>query len=239
MMESKHWNTSRFADFLRGIPKPSAATVEEWSDWEEQAQSKKVRYWLAEEGLDYLQHWMDWSASCLYSIYRYIHNHWLVKIHMLTSHLQRRKQHAWSGSFLHVAFDELIDFVEIELAWVYLVFSEEHCKNYKLPFLRFRVWRSPEAGIAYLQWLSTLKKGAQESDANYGESTHQAWVAQEMLILYRWWKDIRTKRVDLSVDTGMEHEIEHERSNRILRLYQSIEEDTVMLTRLIKILKEL
>lgn len=55
-MRSRYFSCSKFADWLRGTPKLSCGTSEEWRDWEISAkQSRPIRYWLAEEGLDYIQ----------------------------------------------------------------------------------------------------------------------------------------------------------------------------------------
>lgn len=54
-MGSNYWSCTRFADWVRGTPKIPAGTEKEWRAWENIAKKKKVRYWLAEEGLDHLQ----------------------------------------------------------------------------------------------------------------------------------------------------------------------------------------
>jgi hypothetical protein len=55
---------------------------------------------------------------------------------------------------LHAIFDELVNYVEIELAWMSVAFSEEEQKKYKTPWyhtiFRIRAWHCPDAGIAYL-----------------------------------------------------------------------------------------
>ena len=65
---SSYWSCSKFADWIRGTPKPGAGTVEEWDDWRETAKVKAVRYWLAEEGLWYAQHYIMWPIDKLYDI---------------------------------------------------------------------------------------------------------------------------------------------------------------------------
>jgi hypothetical protein len=55
MSRSHYWSCSKFADWVRGTPKLGAGTAEQWDEWDRKAQGySKVRYWLAEEGLDYV-----------------------------------------------------------------------------------------------------------------------------------------------------------------------------------------
>ena len=55
-MRNHYWTCSKFADWLRGTPSPGALTSRGWREWREKAESAHpVRYWLADDGLDYLQ----------------------------------------------------------------------------------------------------------------------------------------------------------------------------------------
>lgn len=54
-MKYEYWSCSKFADWLRGTPKINLGTSEEWNAWRKTAKEKKVRYWLTEEGLDFLK----------------------------------------------------------------------------------------------------------------------------------------------------------------------------------------
>jgi hypothetical protein len=62
---------------------------------------------------------------------------------------------------LHAVFDELVNFVEIEQAWMLVICSDADRHKYKQHWFRsiFRlnVWHCPEAGIAYLEWAAGLK----------------------------------------------------------------------------------
>jgi len=268
----QYWSSSKFADWLRGTPKPLAGTAEEWRDWEMKAKKKKYRYWLAEEGLDYLEEFVYWPANRVNDVRCYINNRWITRSHSLTSNLKRGRWYDLDTRLLHAVFDELVNFVEIELAWKLVVCSEEDRKKYKTPwyrmFLRMGRWRSPEAGLAYLQWASDLKADEDwldKNDPGYGQPTHQALAAQEIVKLYTWWKVDRPKRPapgDFSgwnkyceenrknasnadsfefISTKM---IKDKRSDHILNLYHQMEkehedEDTAMLIRLIKIRQSL
>ena len=252
--------TPKFADWLRGTPKLLAGTAEEWDNWKKTAKVKKFRYWLTEEGLDYLQDFICWPINKIKAILNYINNRWVVKRHALTSTLKRGEYYDLDYRLLHAVFDELINFVEVELAWMCVVFSDEERKKYKVPwyrsFLRISLWRSPEAGIAYLKWAAELKfneNWIDKNDPNFGLPTPQALAAQETLLLYQWWKHDRSNRLDPSDASGWseycekhpsilrsENSQEDKQKEDILNIYHNLEkehadEDTAMLIRLIKI----
>ena len=58
---SSYWSNSKFATWLRGIDKPSAATAKGWREWHKESKAKHpFRYWLAEDALDDLQNLVTW-----------------------------------------------------------------------------------------------------------------------------------------------------------------------------------
>lgn len=206
-MRSIYWSCSKFADWLRGTPKPKAATAEEWNEWHKAARGKKTRYWLAEDGLGYLQDFVFWPMNRVRDIRHDINNRWISKTHALTSDLQRGQWHEFDTRLLHSAFDEIVNFVEIEQAWMHMICSDEEQKQYKIHWQHniFRSRRSPEAGLAYLEWASGLKADEEwmdKNDPNFGKPTPQAFAAQETIALYKWWKDERPKRPDPSDASG-------------------------------------
>ena len=196
-MRSNYWSCSKFADWLRGTAKPSAETSKGWRTWKKAAkETHPIRYWIVEEGLDYLQNFVYWPADKLHSIRYYINNRWISRTHSLTAHPDDIKPGQWcdvGNRFLLCMFNELVDFVEIEQAWHHCMWSDEARKKYNVPWwrkgwLKLRKWRSPEAGMDYLVWASSLNDG--------GEPTYQAVAAKEIIDLYVWWKHIRPQRVD-------------------------------------------
>ena len=119
-MPNHYWTCSKFADWVRGTPKGEAKTSEGWDNWHKLAGQSKIRYWLAEEGLDYLQKVVFYVPDTLYSIKYYINNRWVTKTHALTAHPRDIKPGRWcdvGNRFLPCLFNELVDFVEVELAW--------------------------------------------------------------------------------------------------------------------------
>jgi hypothetical protein len=215
-MRNHYWTCSKFADWLRGTKKLSAGTAEQWDDWTTAAQMKhNFRYWLAEEGLDILQKIVYWPTDTLYAIKYYVNNRWVTRTHSLTAHPKDIKPGDWcdvGNRFLPCLFNELVDFVEIELAWWHIAWADPAEKaKYKAPFwatgwFRWRTWRCPQAGLDNLKWQGELRHnvddGWAEGDPNIGKSTPQAEKAMEILALYRWWKEVYPNRPDAHDASG-------------------------------------
>lgn len=204
-MRTHYWSCSRFADWLRGKPKPTAETGHGWNLWHKAAQSAHpVRYWIAEEGLDAVQNFIWWPVDFLYSIKYYINNRWVSRTHALTStSLKPGKWHEFDTRLLHSMFDEMVNYVEIEEAWSNIVWDKAAKEKHKVPFwgsgwFRWRTWRCPAAGIEKLEWASQLtnEEWLPDDQKHLAEPTQQALVARELLELYNWWKNVRPTRPD-------------------------------------------
>jgi hypothetical protein len=202
-MRSNYWSNSKIANYIRGTDKPEAATGKEWANWRNKAKEKPFRYWLAEEVLDKLQAAVTFPINVLYDIKYYINNRWVTKTHTLTSSLPRGAWHEFDNRVLFCLFDELVNFIEIELAWSNIAWDKEAKLKYRAPFYasgwsRWRTWRSPEAGLDYLKWASELTNADFLSDGekHLACPTYQATSAKEMLALYDWWKNVRQNRPD-------------------------------------------
>ena len=203
-----YWSCTPFADWLRGTPKKGALTSDGWAEWEDEAKRyHPVRYWLAEEGLGYVQDFVTWPIRTLYDIKYYINNRWVSRTHSLTAHPRDIKPGQWQdvgNRFLPCLFNELVDFVEIESAWMHIAWgSEEDRAKYKAPFwatgwFRWRTWRCPQAGLDHLDWAMTLTNSdwVDENDPNYGKPTGQALRAKEIKELYTWWTTTYRNRPD-------------------------------------------
>ena len=206
-MRSHYWTISKFADWLRGTPKLKCGTSEEWDAWyAEAAKAHPIRYWIAEEGLDYLQRFVYYIPDRLNDIRYYINNRWVSHSHQLTAHPRDIKPGQWSdvGSrFLPCLFNELVDFVEIEQAWHHCIWSDEAKTKFNVPWyrkgwLRWRTWRCPEAGLEYLRWAETLtnEEFLEEGEKHKAEPTYQAKAAKEIIELYTWWTVTYRNRPD-------------------------------------------
>ncbi len=208
-MRNHYWTCSKFADWVRGTPKGGAKTSDGWDDWETEAKGyHPVRYWLAEEGLNYLQNIVYFIPDKLYAVKYYINNRWVTKTHALTAHPRNIKRGEWcdvGNRFLPCLFNELVDFVEVELAWWHLAWSgKEERAKYNMPWwavgwFRWRTWRCPQAGLDNLEWQRQLRwkeNEVGENSKNLGKLTPQAIKAQEILDLYKWWTEVYPNRPD-------------------------------------------
>jgi hypothetical protein len=206
-MRSHYWTIGPFADWLRGTPKLKMGTSEEWDNWYKAAEkAHPIRYWIAEEGLDYLQKVVYYIPDRLNDVRYYVNNRWISHSHALTAHPQDIRPGDWSdvGSrFLPCLFNELVDFVEIEQAWHHCMWSDDAKTKFNVPWyrkgwLRLRTWRCPEAGMEYLKWASTLttEEFLKEGEKHKAEPTYQAKAAKEIIELYTWWTTTYRNRPD-------------------------------------------
>jgi hypothetical protein len=206
-MRSNYWSIGPFADWLRGTPKLKCGTSDEWHEWEIKARAAHpVRWWLAEEALDYAQNLVNWIPDRLNDVRYYINNRWVSRSHSLTAHPRDIKPGSWSdvgNRFLPCLFNELVDFVEIEQAWHHCMWSDDAKTKFQVPWyrsgwLRWRTWRCPEAGLEYLRWAATLTNAEflEEDEKHLAEPTYQAKAAKEIIELYTWWTTTYRNRPD-------------------------------------------
>lgn len=265
-MRSNYWSCSKFADWMRGTVKPYSGTGDEWKDWGTEAKVKHpIRYWIVEEGLDHLQNAVMWVPDKLYSFKYYAINRWVDQSNALVAHSKHIKPGQYqdlSNRILICLFDELVDFVEIESAYLNYRWDEEKQKGMKwwqVGRWRTRTWRSAEAGIEHLNWQMSLtdEEWLDADKKHEAKPTSQAISAKEIFDLYKWWVDIYPNRPDPHDASGWSDHCEDKRKRGIgfmetdpledpdatralLDKLRAIEdeyekEDTDMLIRLIKI----
>ena len=206
---SRYWSCSKFADWLRGTPKIEAGTSRQWRNWRKESQSAHpIRFWIAEEGLDAVQNFIHYIPDRLYDFKYYINNRFVSRTHSLTAHPRDIRPGTWcdvGNRFLPCLFNELVNYVEIELAWWHIAWSDKDEKaKYNAPFwatgwFRWRTWRCPQAGLDNLEWQRNLVWQEEEchpDSTNVGKPTYQAVRAQEVLELYKWWTEVYPNRPD-------------------------------------------
>jgi len=258
----------KVSNWILGIPRPLAATRPEWRRWNAKAKADRpVRYWLSETALDAVESAVTWPRRKLRDANSYVSNRWVTRSHALTAHPRDIPPGQWmdlDSRILFCLFNELVNFVEVESAWMHVICDDEAMKKYGGPrWWRRRAWRSPEAGVAHLEWAAGLVwdegSGIKPGNKIYGQKTSQAVGAEEILALYRWWKDVYPNRPDPMDASGWTALCDADRAagieflddeaktkktraakNAAIERCSKIEadytrEDTEMLTRLIKI----
>ena len=206
-----YWSCSKFADWLRGKDKITCGTSKEWRDWERSAKAAyPIRFWIAEEGLDHIQNFINWPIDQIYNFKYWINNRFVTKTHALTSNLKRGQWQELDTRIMHCLFDELVNHVEIGLAASNFRWDDEARKKYKTPFwavgwFRWRTYRNADAAMDYLEWASNLRWSENEvgdDDPLCGKLTHQALGAIEIRELYYWWKNVYPNRPDPHDESG-------------------------------------
>ena len=218
-MRYNYWTNSKLANWIRGVDKPNAGTIEQWRDWRKNAKTlHPIRYFFAENVLRKLQNFVYWPVDKYNDIRCYIKNRWIDKPHTLKSFSNHIKPGQWcdlSHRILPCLFDELVDFVEIETAAKSL-WSDEISKKY--PTKKTLKWpwtssRNPAAGVAYLEWEASLKYEDFCKAKDIGKPTPQALAAQEIMVLYNWWTKDYPARVEPMTLSGWSAYCEEKRNS--------------------------
>jgi len=222
----------KIKDYFAMYP-PESGTFEEW-DLIGKINKLKYpkRYWIQNTLIP--NTW--WPIKRRYdSIVSYIRFGFFEKHHLIDTKLPKDYQEV-DRRLLHGMFSLLVDFVEIEKAWMQAIFSE----NYKRPWWKLNSrFRERELGLKYLDWEITL------INSEYDDL--QGINAKIIKELYIWWVDKRPERIDpysLLEDTpegesifsrkkDPERDKTYKQIDHLEKIYY--EEDTLMLKRLIDI----
>lgn len=182
--------------------KPKYASMQDWVTWEKESKElHPYRYWFAEVFLDACQNTINWLPDKVRNMRRFYNNVFVSKTHTLTSNLEPGLWYDLDTRILNCLFDELANFVEVELANFHLACDEKAREKYKPSFWRqFGIfeYRNADAGLDYLDWEMTLTNVDElsEDKKNAAKPTNQAIAAKEICELYRWWKITRPNRPD-------------------------------------------
>jgi hypothetical protein len=243
-----YWACTKFADIIRGCKKPEALSSKDWRAWNKKCkEDHPIRFWIAEEALDKIQNFLYYPIDKAYNVKCWFLNRFVTKTHALTSNLKRGEYHEIDTRIIHCLFDELVNFVEVEKAWMQVAWGHEDDDSpwWSVGWFRTRTFRSAKLGLKYLEWETTLTN-------EDGTLTPQAETAKVIIDMYNWWKFIRPGRpdpydvsgwseycskfgtfLDLDDDDVVDTMPMHKKIDEIETAY--FDEDTRMLNKLIEI----
>lgn len=185
----RYFNEYKFFDWLRerfGIEKPMALELGMWQKWEDKLKAEKpVGYFLTETFPDFLDSVENFFFTPFRNIRYYIRNRWHRKTHVLPTGLKVGDYYDLDTRIVHGLMTALVDFVEVEKAWMQKITSEE-----EVVLVR---GRNAQAGMAYLSWEATLDNPELPETER---SPTQAETAREIVKIYWWWTAHRPARPD-------------------------------------------
>jgi len=240
-----HWSCSRFADIIRGEKKPMMLSLEDWEKWrKEQQKTRPFRYWFSDKVLPKIQDVVYYPYDMVSSIKNYYKNRFVTKTHYLKTGLPPGQWYDFDIRILHALFNELVEFVEIELAHLSKWDSN---KKYK-----FKNGRCIRAAYDYFEYIQNDFDQIKNKLANdYGKYSPNKYAnelyhaqkrldeAQTVKKLYEWWTIKRPKRQNpyYSISKKTHGPKYYELIEEIYQDYNN--EDTNMLIELIKIRQSL
>ncbi len=186
----------RFKSWMRYDP-PGSMTSKGWrlfnKEYQEQA---PVRYWFAHTFKYSALMPIKWKYEAIHDWIRY---RTYDRYHTVDTGLPP-SYHDVTSQMLHVNFNMLKEFVEVEQAWSAYCWSDERKGDKSLnrfwPFSFFfrQRFRRPDLGIKHFQWAATLDD---PSLPPHERCDHQAVAAREILVLYKWWVEDRPARKEI------------------------------------------
>jgi hypothetical protein len=157
----------------KGREADASRSAEDWDTWKNEMKEKHpIKYFLNQE-FEALFVWpitMPILRAVSWVRYRTIRRYHIVSTGMKPGYSDMTER------MLHVNFNMLKDFVEIEKAHMFNVFGANDVYKHN----------DKNAGIAHLLWEMSLDDGSKK----------QAENAREIYDLYNWWIDERPLRVD-------------------------------------------
>jgi hypothetical protein len=180
------------------LNKPFALGWDEWEAWHEKTKAERpFAYFLMETIPDKLDDACRFFTKPINDLRYAIRVRIFDRYHVIKTGLEPGHRDT-DTRMTHGMFNLLVDFVEVELAWMHVVFDEDARKNRKHPWwslgwTRFKAFRDPDAGLMHLRWEMRLDD---ESLPSHDRNPQQAMRAREIWEIYHWWKFIRPQRPD-------------------------------------------
>lgn len=220
---------------------PPYADIKGWNDFDKECKKKyPIRYWLNEILIPNTVWPIERRYKSVKDWFRY---RLFERLHMINTKLEPG-YYDTDRRILYGMFSLLVDFVEIEKAWMQYISN----KKYKKPWYHMKRFRDKEMGLTYLEWEITHPE----------VPDHQSKEAKEIRELYLWWTKDRPNRIDPDdyyykyIEENPEEDpfykiINYEMSQEKSKIFEKINkleqeyynEDTFMLKRLISIRESL
>ena len=186
------------------LQKPHALPWGEWDIWRDKTKNERpLAYFVMETVPEKFEDFVKFFTRPVNELRYAIRMRIFDRYHIINTGLKPGYADC-DTRMIHGMFNMLVDFVELEKAWMHMVFDKDARKTYKSPWwslgmTRFKSFRSPDAGVAHLNWEMTLD--SPDLDVDQQDLT-QASTAREVYALYNWWKNIRPNRPDPHVESG-------------------------------------
>lgn len=168
-----YWSDSNLAKKIKmkfGVPSPVAMEAKDWVEYHKKYDNYPIMKMF--DILDDIQHIVNYPFKLWNNIITYIRNRFVHKLHYLDTKLPFGVYHGLETRLLHGAFNEFINYIEIE-------------KGYNPPKHIFDKGNCPEKALIYLNW-----------EINECENLPQSEHAKWELAAYNWWKFERPNRHD-------------------------------------------
>jgi len=175
---------------------PGSMTSKGWrlfnKEYEEQA---PIRYWFAHTFKYAVLMPVKWKYEKIHDWVRY---RTYDRYHIVKTGLEPSYYDACTV-MLHVNFNILKEFVEVEQAWSTYCWSDDRkeaswCEKHMPFYRRVYPFRRPDLGIKHYEWAATLDDPALPP---HERCDHQAVAAREILVLYKWWVEDRPARKEV------------------------------------------
>lgn len=138
------------------IQRPYALTWKGWNEWETKVKKERpVAYFLTDTLPKILEKPAEWLIDPILEVKYYIMNRFVQKSHLIKTNLKPGQYYEVDTLIVEGLITELIDFIEIESAWMVCGFDKEAAKKYGMPIrnnwkmFRFGTWRCAEAGLDF------------------------------------------------------------------------------------------
>ena len=178
------------------VEKPKFFSLQQRFIWEKEFHKQHPIVYFFTETLPFALRIPSLTVSnCFHKICGYVRLRFISKSHIIRTNLTPGKYHTLDEKILHGMFTALVDYVELvekSDRWT----DDDKMQKFRIP--RYRTyfpfnlfdWRSAEAGVEHLKWEMSLLDTETE---NY---------AQEIMLLYVWWKEIYPNRQEPNVASG-------------------------------------